>query len=226
MNVLGIDEVLAWIRDDRYVLFLEGIDQQSDEYIVSFAVASRSVVEDVAYDITPEARDAAEGPSLLEQRLAARLGPEASLPEPLCRAWSFMQAQGWGGVDADGDPFLTPYPGEEQLGAVFSASLSTRGWLDPDAPGAERLVPIAETDGSGGFAAIWFDEAGEPRFVWLSSEGGEPQRLADDPVDFLRLIAIGYDEFADWVWERRRTRSQTPTLRTRNGARNSWRATR
>lgn len=149
MNALGVDEVLAWQRDERYILFFEGLYQQSDDYAAAFWIASRSVVEDVAYDITPEDQgDPAEGPSLLEQRLAERLGPEVSLPEPLCRAWSFMQAQGWGGVDEHGDPILTPYTGEEQLGVVFSASLSTQGWLNPDAPGAERLVPIAETDGS------------------------------------------------------------------------------
>lgn len=202
MNVFGADEVLAWPRDERYLLFFEGVQQDSDQYAAAFWVASRRVVEDIAYDIAPRPRDddPQRTPSAVEQHLAERLGPEVMIPAPLCRAWSFMQEQGWGSVDVHGDPILTPYPGEERLGVVFSPSLSTRGWLDPDAPGAERLVPIAETDGSGGFAAIWFDEAWAPRFVWFSSEGGEPQLLADDPVDFLRLIAIGYDEFTDWAW--------------------------
>lgn len=202
MHALGVDEVLAWQREERYILFFEGLYQESDEYAAAFWVASRSVVEDVAYDISAQAQDsdAAGQRSLLEERLAERLGPQMVFPEPLCRAWSFMESRGWGTIDAHEDPILTPYPGEEQLGVVFSSALSTRGWLDPDAPGAERLVPIAETDGSGGFAAIWFDEASAPRFVWFSSEGGEPKLLADDPVDFLRLIAIGYSEFADWVW--------------------------
>lgn len=111
-----------------------------------------------------------------------------------------MEYRGLGGTNAHGEPFLIPYPDEDELGVVFSASLSIRGWLDPGAPGAERLVPIAQTDGAGGFAALWFVDAAVPRFVWLSSFAEEPQRLAHDAVDFLRLIAIGYVEFTDWAW--------------------------
>lgn len=66
---------------------------------------------------------------------------------------------------------------------------------------AWRLLPLAETDGSGGFAALWFAPSGDSRYVLLGSEGGAPPRLADAPVDFLRLIAIGYDELTSWVWD-------------------------
>ena len=111
-----------------------------------------------------------------------------------------MESRGWGGIGADDEPFLTPYPGESQLGPVFSTRLSIRGWLDPDAPGAERLVPIAETDGAGGLALIWIDDQGEHRFVGLSSDGGGGLRLADTALDFLRLLAIGYEEFNEFAF--------------------------
>lgn len=141
------------------------------------------------------------GESAVAERLAARLPEGVDLPAPLVRALQTMEAQGWTGIGADGEPFATPYESDAQLGAVFSGSVSTEGWLDQDASDAWRLLPLAETDGSGGFAALWFAPSGGSRFVLLSSEGGEPQRLADDSVDFLRLIAIGYDELHSWVWD-------------------------
>lgn len=137
-------------------------------------------------------------PSALEKHLVQTAPSGFTIPEPLCNAWSFMEAQGWNSEDADRNPILTPYPGESQLGPVFSANLSIRGWLNPEAPGTDRLVPIAEIDGSGGLALIWIDDSGEPRFVGLSTEGPEGVRLADTAVDFLRLVAIGYREFTEF----------------------------
>lgn len=159
-------------------------------------MASVSTVSDV-----PDAGQSDElRPSALETHLATTLPAGLTFPDSLCRAWSFMESQAWRGEDAEGYPFLTPYPGDAQLGPVFSAGLSIRGWLNPEAPGAERVIPIAETDGSGGMAAIWIDSAGKSRFVALSSEGAEAVRLADTPVDFLRLVAVGYSEFTDWAF--------------------------
>ena len=51
----------------------------------------------------------------------------------------------------------------------------------------------------GSIYAIWKDDAGEQKVVHLGSEGGDLYLLAHSFVDFLRLLAIGYDElgFAD-----------------------------
>ena len=188
----GLDSDHAWPVGDRWVIVFDGVLPESHQYAIGLLVASTHVVEDYDYSLP--------GGSAVAERLAARLSPGTDLPVPLERALWAMEAQGWGGIDAHGDPFATPYEGQSQLGAVFSGTMSTEGWLDPDAPDAWRLLPLAETDGSGGFAALWFAPSGESRFVLLSSEGGEPQRLADDPVDFLRLIAIGFEELHSWVW--------------------------
>ena len=196
LTTLDHTTALAWQREGRYIALLRGQGDKELRFMVTFLVLSRAAVEDAVFDLTGEAPQV----SAVEGRLAATLPPGAVLPEQLGRAWSFMESQGWSGQGANGEPFLTPYPGEFQLGPVFSADLSIRGWLDPDAPGAERLVPIAETDGSGGQALLWFDDSGAPRFVGLSSEGDEAVRLADDPVDFLRLVAIGYPEFVDYAF--------------------------
>lgn len=145
-----------------------------------------------------EVTTVASAPSALEAALRESMPSDTAIPEPLCQALSFMEAKGWGGDDASGRPFLTPYAGQSQVGPVFCTGLSIRGWLNPDAPGAERLIPLAETDGSGGIAALWIDESGDPRFVGLSSEGGEGVPLANSALDFLRLVAVGYPEFTDW----------------------------
>lgn len=54
LHSLGVDEVLAWRRDERYILFFQGVYRASGEYAAAFWIASREVVEDVAYDIAPD----------------------------------------------------------------------------------------------------------------------------------------------------------------------------
>ena len=196
LTTLNHTSAPVWRREDRYIALISGQGDKELRFMVTFLVLSRAAVEDAVFDKMGGESQA----SAVEAHLAATLPPGTTLPTELGRAWSFMESQGWSGQDAKGDPFLTPYPGEFQLGPVFSVNLSIRGWLDPDAPGAERLIPIAETDGSGGLALLWFDDSGAPRFVGLSSEGDEAIRLADDPVDFLRLVAIGYPEFVDYAF--------------------------
>ncbi|MGO1562379.1 MAG: SMI1/KNR4 family protein [Actinomycetaceae bacterium] len=53
MSLWGLDSVLAWQRDERYILFIDGIEQDLDDCATVFWVVSRSVVEDVAYSIAP-----------------------------------------------------------------------------------------------------------------------------------------------------------------------------
>lgn len=70
-------------------------------------------------------------------------------------------------------------------------------WVGTDDPAiAGRLAPIARTGGDGSWAALWRDDGGAVRVVHLPSGSGSTMlcTLADDPVDFLRLVAIGYEE--------------------------------
>ena len=52
---------------------------------------------------------------------------------------------------------------------------------------------------SGDIYAFWIDDSGKQKIVHLGSEGDAIYILANNFVDFLRLLAIGYDEigFAD-----------------------------
>lgn len=55
---------------------------------------------------------------------------------------------------------------------------------------------FCKTGADGSKAAFWIDEQGNQRIVHLGSGSGSVLTcvLAEDPVDFLRLIAIGYGE--------------------------------
>lgn len=70
-------------------------------------------------------------------------------------------------------------------------------WLGEDDPSiCERFAPFLRTGGDGSYGALWRDDAGKTKFVHHGSGSGSTMlcTLADDPVDFLRLLAIGYDE--------------------------------
>jgi hypothetical protein len=129
---------------------------------------------------------------LLQPKLAAGF----TIPEPLERAWNWMEAQGWG-LDNGNGYFLTPYAGTRQLGAVFSADESLDGWFEPGDAGFDQLVPLAQISGDGGTAAAWID-GDQVRFVAL---GSETFLLADSAVDFLRLLAIGHSDLNSWDLE-------------------------
>lgn len=130
--------------------------------------------------------------STLSQLLTPTLPPGMSIPEPLERAWSWMEAKGWGFENEHGY-FLTPYAGTAELGIVFSPTETLAGWFEPGEDGHDRLFPLGQTDGTGSFASLWRDPSDEVRVVVLGSEG-ERLLVADDAVDFLRLLAIGYSE--------------------------------
>ncbi|WP_017602363.1 hypothetical protein [Nocardiopsis lucentensis] len=127
----------------------------------------------------------------MTEMLTPGLPAGITLPEPLTRAWAWMEARGFGFTNEHGY-FLTPYPGDRQLGVVFTPAESLTGWFEPGEPGHDDLVPLGQIAGDGSLCALWND-SGTVRFVALGSDGAA-FLLADSAVDFLRLIAIGYDE--------------------------------
>lgn len=60
----------------------------------------------------------------------------------------------------------------------------------------QRLCVFAQTGGEGSESAFWLDEQGELKIVHMGSGSGSTLScvLADNALDFLRLLAIGYDE--------------------------------
>ena len=60
----------------------------------------------------------------------------------------------------------------------------------------QRLCVFAQTGGDGSEAAFWISDNGELKIIHMGSGSGSMLScvLADNAVDFLRLLAIGYDE--------------------------------
>lgn len=69
-------------------------------------------------------------------------------------------------------------------------------WFGDVIPNIEdRLVPFARTGGDGSHVAFWLDDHGRRQIVHLGSEG-LVCLLGRTPLDFLRALAIGYEEIS------------------------------
>jgi hypothetical protein len=74
-------------------------------------------------------------------------------------------------------------------------------WFGHERPEVlNRVCVFARTGREGSMAAFWIDGGGDQKIVHLGSGSGSTLVcvLAHDPIDFLRLLAIGYDEIC---WE-------------------------
>ena len=72
-----------------------------------------------------------------------------------------------------------------------------KSWTGIDDPSAnERLIDFCRTGGDGSHAALWRDPDGRVRIVHMGSGSGSIWGgvITDSPVDFLRFVAIGYNE--------------------------------
>ena len=60
----------------------------------------------------------------------------------------------------------------------------------------QRLCVFAQSGGDGSECALWLNDKGEVKIVHMGSGSGSILTcvLGDNPIDFLRLLAIGYDE--------------------------------
>jgi hypothetical protein len=90
---------------------------------------------------------------------------------------------------------------ERQGGTVIEFSAQgnkhLRHWFGHERPAVlSRLSVFARTGAEGSMAALWLSPDGEQKIVHLGSGSGSLMVciLAHDPIDFIRLLAIGYDE--------------------------------
>lgn len=70
-------------------------------------------------------------------------------------------------------------------------------WVGENDPAlSQRMAAFFRTGGDGSYAGLWLDDDGRTQFVHQGSGSGSTLlcTLTDNPIDFLRLIAIGYDE--------------------------------
>lgn len=119
-------------------------------------------------------------------------------PDELVRYFKWVQAQGCahvGGkhVYANTDPAMT----DSQVALEPVRPDQARHWLGQTDPAiTNRLAAFCRTGGDGSCAALWCDEQGAVRIVHMGSGSGSVMVgvLTATPVDFLRLLAVGYDE--------------------------------
>ena len=78
----------------------------------------------------------------------------------------------------------------------FYAEQESNLWYVMNENTKNRMRVFARTGGDGSVAAFWLDDNGEQQIVHVGSGSGSVLAcvLCTDPIDFLRLIAIGYDE--------------------------------
>ena len=124
-----------------------------------------------------------------------------ALPEELHRALDFLESAGHGEAfhGEDGPEGFLSVSADPVSGSVFYIDFDLTGYLDTDRPGAERLVPVVDPDGGGSRIMAWAGTDGTApyRYLFLGAEGEGPFLVAENTVDLLRLLAVGYA----WIGE-------------------------
>ena len=124
------------------------------------------------------------------------------LPEELRMAFRWMEQNGFvrqGAIRYCGLCPAAVRQGSNTAYAHFTKVDSEHAgyWLgNHDKSVTNRLAPFIATGGDGSYAALWLDDSGRQRFVHMGSGSGSTLAcvLADDAVDLLRFLAIGYEE--------------------------------
>lgn len=148
--------------------------------------------------------------SVLANQLRDALLPGMHLPPEFCALYDWIEANGLYVDNEDGRVgYLFPEeelkqgwteterPGGTSIEFGASGNANVRYWFDREDPEIiERLCVFATTGAEGSEAALWLDDSGAQRIVHMGSGSGSMLCcvLAESALDFLRLIAIGYDE--------------------------------
>lgn len=135
--------------------------------------------------------------------MRASFPPGLSLPAEFEILFTWMEANGFvHSFTRRSGRYASLYPSDEGGTGTSLVSFTpvdrvgVEGWTGGNRAASDCLAPLLRTGGDGSYAAIWKDDAGRQRFVHLGSGSGSTMlcTLVDNPVDFLRLVAIGYEE--------------------------------
>lgn len=133
------------------------------------------------------------------QRMAESFPSGLAVPAPLADFFAWQVSNGLVRAFRSGGSYAR-IDTRSEAGCMYTTPVDpgfAEAWL-PHAPQAERdrLAAFFRTGGDGSYAALWRDDAGAPHIVHLGSGSGSTMLgvLASDPIDFLRLLAIGYEE--------------------------------
>jgi len=139
----------------------------------------------------------------LSDQIRTSLPDGMVLPEALDKLFIWMHAEGltWennGSVGGALVPFGTP-----NLSSAPDIEFSAEGsenlkyWFGQESDEIKnRLYVFCQTGGEGSMGAFWLDNDGSQKIVHLGSGSGSTMVcvLADTALDFLRLLAVGYEE--------------------------------
>ncbi len=147
----------------------------------------------------------------LEEQITRTLLPGMHMPEAISALFEWIEQNN----------LYIDRPTGERIGFLFPDSELKESWSDDSRDGGtiiefaaegnvnlkywfghedpevlSRLCVFAKTGAEGSMAAFWLDPHGNQKIVHLGSGSGSVTVcvLAENPVDFLRLLAIGYDE--------------------------------
>ena len=132
---------------------------------------------------------------------SANLSEAMYLPEEFVKFFNWAEKHDCIGSSVNGEPFIVV--DSKVLGPDYISSIKIHPpkkdewWLGSDKPDFNsRLKVFARTGGDGSSAAFWIDNDGKQQIVHLGSGSGSVMigKWVNSPLDFLRLIAIGYDE--------------------------------
>ncbi|HTJ03536.1 MAG TPA: hypothetical protein VL492_12160 [Methylovirgula sp.] len=135
--------------------------------------------------------------------MRASFPPGLSLPAEFETLFTWMEATGFvHDFTKRSGRYASLYPSDESGTGTSLVTFTpvdrtwAEGWTGGNAAASACLAPLLRTGGDGSYAAIWKDDVGQQRFVHLGSGSGSTMlcTLVDNPVDFLRLVAIGYEE--------------------------------
>lgn len=140
--------------------------------------------------------------SKLASQIKNSLPNKISLPDEIEKLLDWIESNGC--VDEFDGVLMGTLPGEldYKTEIEFYAENDTPLWWCFDSEIAdekeisERVYIFARTGGDGSSAAFWIDDKGNQKIVHIGSGSGSTMMcvLADKPVDFIRLLAIGYEE--------------------------------
>jgi len=158
--------------------------------------------------------------NILLRQLENVLCEGMKVPEELCRLYQWIEDNGFY-EDREGIRYGYLYPQqalrdswtdtEREGGTIISFYADsreeqdetvTRYYGNKDEEISSRLCIFSQTGAEGSMGALWLDDEGETRIVHLGSGSGSTMlcTLAQNGLDFLRLLAIGYDEIC-WGFE-------------------------
>ena len=153
-------------------------------------------------------------PNILLQQLENALPKGMQIPEELRQLYQWIEDNGYY-TDRDGVRYGYLYPqdklreswteNERKGGTDIAFSVlkpsDNEDWLEICYPNHKeevrrRLLVFAQSGGDGSECALWLDDEGRTQIVHIGSGSGSVMTciLVKNALDFLRLLAIGYDE--------------------------------